>query len=107
MGKKDKKRKIVKFDFEIGILDIIPSTRLTRKDETESIKIFKNTLLGELKTFLNQNGDFPTQDPVFVYIQQYFNSKKEYDRRDIDNLSKTILDILKLHIFEDDSQVQT
>lgn len=107
MGKKPKKRKIIAFDFEIGISEIIPSTRLTRKEETESIKAFKAKFWGYLEKLLKGNDQFPTEAPIFVYIQQYFASKSEYDNRDVDNFSKTILDILKQKIINDDSQVKT
>ena len=80
MGKKKpKKRKIISFDFEIGISEIIPSTRNTRKEETESIKIFKAKFWGGLDEFLNENNPFPTKGNIFVYVQQYFASKKEYE----------------------------
>lgn len=107
MSKKGGKRKVIKFDFEIGISEIIPSTRRTKKEETESIKIFKKKFLDESKRLLEEKQQFPTKCPVFVYVQQYFSSAKEYDDRDVDNLSKTILDILKGYIFIDDSQVRT
>ena len=105
--KKVKRRKIISFDFEIGISEIIPSTRNTRKEETESIKIFKAKFLGDLEKMLKLNKQFPTGSSIFVYIQQYFASKKEYDDRDVDNFSKTTLDILKKKIINNDSQVKT
>lgn len=107
MGKKGGKRKVVKYDFEIGISEIIPSTRTTKKEETESIKVFKKKFLDEVKKILESKGQFPTKHPVFVYVQQYFSSAKEYDDRDVDNLAKTILDIFKGDVFVDDSQVGT
>lgn len=107
MVKNKKKRKIVSFDFEIGISEIIPSTRKTRKGETKSIKSFKSKFGGDLEESINENDQFPTKENVFVYIQQYFASQKEYDNRDVDNFSKTILDCLKGRIINDDSRVKT
>lgn len=105
--KKSRKRRIIAFDYEIGISEIIPSTRTTRKEETKSVKIFRTKFSGDLDELVMDNDQFPTKYPVFVYIQQYFASKKEYDKRDVDNFSKTILDILKDKIIYDDSQVRT
>ena len=38
---------------------------------------------------------------------QYFAIEKEYVRRDVDNMAKTILDVLKSRFYRDDSQVKT
>ena len=44
---------------------------------------------------------------MFVFVVQYFASDKEYGRRDVDNMAKTILDVLKNRFYRDDSQVKT
>lgn len=43
----------------------------------------------------------------FVFIMQYFVGEAEYRGRDIDNMAKTILDVLKGRFYMDDGQVNT
>lgn len=56
---------------------------------------------------MRENDQFPTDREVFVYIVQNFIAEKEYSRRDVDNMAKTILDVLKGKFYHDDSQVKT
>ncbi len=56
---------------------------------------------------LESNEQFPSDGEVFVFIVQYFAAENEYRRRDVDNMAKTILDILKSRFYRDDSQVKT
>lgn len=53
-----------------------------------------------------QQRQFPTENEVLVFIVQYFISKKDYDSTDLDNMAKTILDILKGQLYSDDRQVR-
>lgn len=112
-----KKAKINSTDFDFGIDGIVPSTQeayhhekfegAVRKIEKESLEVFKNTVVADLDARLKNNEQFPSVGEVFVFIVQYFASEKEYSRRDVDNMAKTILDILKKRFYGDDSQVKT
>lgn len=112
-----KRLKITAIDFDFGVGDIIPATqeaysgdefvKAVRKTEKDSLLVFKNTVGTVLDARLAQNENFPSDGEVFVFIIQYFVVKSEYRRRDIDNMAKTILDILKRKFYHDDSQVKT
>lgn len=112
-----KKLKITLIDFDFGVGDIVPATQeaygggefagAIRKTEKTSLADFKSTVAAALDARLAQNENFPSDGEVFVFIVQYFFAKSEYQRRDIDNMAKTILDILKDRFYRDDSQVKT
>lgn len=112
-----KKSKSTAIDFDTGIGEIIPATQEAyvneefnaqiRKTEKESLIGFKQVLANRLDSELAQNESFPTDGEVFVFIMQYFGSEKEYQRRDVDNMAKTILDLLRNRFYRDDSQVKT
>ncbi len=111
-----KKRKIASIDFDFGIGEIIPSTQeayhdgykgSVRKTEKTHLSQFKKTLGKDIDERLKDNEQFPSDQEIFVFIIQYFVSEKEYSRRDIDNMAKTILDVLKGRFYRDDSQVRT
>lgn len=111
-----KKQKITSIDFDFGIGSIIPSTQEAfteefqvkiRKAEKERLTYFKDALEKDLDSQLIGNPQFPTKEEVFIFIMQYFISQTEYERRDIDNMAKTILDVLKQRFYKDDSQVKT
>lgn len=112
-----KKGKTTAIDFDFGISDIIPSTQeayhrgefegMVRKTEKESLTAFKSTVGVGLDARLRGNEQFPSDGEIFVFIIQYFGVESEYIRRDIDNIAKTILDVLKGRFYRDDSQVKT
>ncbi|MFH1744676.1 MAG: RusA family crossover junction endodeoxyribonuclease [bacterium] len=112
-----KKLNITAIDFDFGIGDIIPATQeayiggqfvgAIRKTEKDSLSVFKSTVGADLDVRLAQNENFPSDGEIFVFIVQYFVAESEYQRRDIDNIAKTILDILKKRFYRDDSQVKT
>lgn len=111
------KVKFTPIDFDTGIGTIIPATQeahtsdgfdgQVRKVEKESLVAFKQVVGDQLDSELVQNEAFPTDGEVFVFIVQYFGSNKEYSRRDVDNMAKTILDLLRNRFYRDDSQVKT
>ena len=110
------KSKISAIDFHFGIGEIIPSTQeayreefdsTVRKVEKEQLTQFKKTLGQVLDERLRNDERFPSDREIFVFIIQYFASEKEYTRLDIDNMAKTILDVLKGRFYRDDSQVKT
>lgn len=109
--------KITSIDFDFGVGDVIPSTQEAfhygefeggvRKTEKDSLVKFKETVGSKLDAELKTEGSFPSDGEIFVFIVQYFSVESEYARRDIDNMAKTILDILKSRFYRDDSQVKT
>ena len=111
------KTKITTIDFDTGVGEIIPVTQeaytgndfdgQVRKVEKKSLAAFKQIVGAQLDSELVQNEAFPTDGEVFVFIIQYFGSEKEYLRRDVDNMAKTILDLLRGRFYRDDSQVKT
>lgn len=115
MSKKDRKIR-TSIDFDIGIGEIIPATqeayhdefsKTVKKEERAGVIQFKQNFLKQLEIRLRDNRQFPTSHEVFVFIVQYFVAEKEYNYRDIDNMAKTILDVLKKKLYNDDSQVKT
>ena len=112
-----KKQRLTSIDFDFGVGEIIPATqeayysdrfnRQTRKTEKEELSVFRKTLGATLDSQLTRNEQFPSDGEVFIFIIQYFASDKEYQRRDVDNMAKTILDVLKNRFYRDDSQVKT
>ncbi|MDP3956969.1 MAG: RusA family crossover junction endodeoxyribonuclease [bacterium] len=111
------KAKLTPIDFDTGVGLVIPATQeahtsdgfdgQVRKVEKEALVAFKRVVGDQLDSELAQNGSFPTDGEVFVFIVQYFGSGKEYVRRDVDNMAKTILDLLRNRFYMDDSQVKT
>ena len=112
-----KKLKLTSVDFDFGVGEIIPATQeayrdgefipTIRKTEKESLLVFRSSVLAQIEKQLVSNEQFPSDGEIFVFIIQYFSSTNEYSRRDIDNMAKTILDILKDRFYRDDSQVKT
>ena len=78
-----------------------------RREEKELLRVFKQSISSMLDDDLKKFDQFPSDNEVFIFIVQYFASDREYRRRDIDNISKTILDVLKSRFYRDDSQVKT
>lgn len=115
MSKKNKQ--ISRVDFDTGIGEVIPSTQeayrqnsfseSVRKEEKEQLTLFKETFGKKIDKELKDSKQFPSTHEVFVFIIQYFVSEKEYKSRDIDNMAKTILDVLKERFYQDDGQVKT
>lgn len=111
------KRSEITIDYHFGIPEIIPSTHeayqgksfdgAVRKKENENLIAFKKKLADTLDEAVQNLSQFPTQGELLVFILQFFVSPTEYKNRDVDNLSKTILDVLKKRFYEDDGQVKT
>ena len=66
---------------------------------------FRESVEKDLKERVVNKTQFPSEKEVFVFIVQYFVSKKEYSERDVDNFSKTILDVMGGVLYKDDAQV--
>lgn len=110
MGQKQKASPI---DFQIGLGSIVPSSQHVfsqpYKEDKDQLKNFKLILAAACESQLKSKNDkqFPSDKEVFVFIMQYFVGESDYKHRDIDNMAKTILDILKGRIYKDDWQVKT
>jgi len=111
-----KKPKATSVDFNFGIGRIIPATQesfksgydgAARKAEKGELADFKDVVSKQVEGALKGISQFPTKSEVFVFIIQYFAGEKEYLKRDVDNMAKTILDVLKDRLYFDDSQVKT
>jgi Holliday junction resolvase RusA-like endonuclease len=112
-----KKKGAIDIDYHFGIPEVIPSTKEAfqggrhdggvRKEEGEKLVAFKKKVVDTLDEAAEDLLQFPTQGELFVFILQFFVSQREYRNRDVDNLSKTILDLLKGRFYEDDGQVTT
>ena len=116
MSKKQKKIKTT-IDFQFGIYGIIPSKQRAyhkekvsleiRSKEKEKIVAFNKRLIDNLNEQLKRLEQFPTDNELFVFILQYFVSEQKYRERDLDNMAKTILDLLEGKFYRDDKQVKT
>lgn len=115
MGKRKKEKEAI--DFQFGVSGIIPATQNAfsekkfsgqkRKEESGRLKFFKKSVISYLKGEVKNLKQFPTDNEIFVFILQYFISEKEYKSRDVDNMSKTILDLLQSIFYNNDGQVKT
>lgn len=112
-----KRTKIISIDFEFGVSGIIPSTQQAyhgnncdikkKKKEGEGISMLSFSISEILTIKAKELEQFPSDNEIFVLIVQYFVSKKEYNSRDVDNMAKTMLDLLKEKFYYNDSQVRT
>lgn len=91
------------FDYQFGLSEIIPSAN---NPYSKTANAFRK-LVKQALTDVNQSNIFPTKQLVFLLILQFFSDQKEYDSRDVDNMCKMLLDILKGKLFTSDSQVKT
>ncbi len=111
------KKKLTTIDFDFGVGEIVPATQeaftsvgydgQARKVEKDSIRVFREKVSEQLDIRLSAEESFPTDGEVFVFIVQYFASEREYGRRDVDNMAKTVLDLLRGRFYRDDSHVKT
>ena len=104
------------FRFSEGNI-IVPSKTMRYKQDPITKRVvkiyppksvnFEKSLNTWLKEETKGSSEFPTDREVFVLIVYNFVSKKEYNKCDLDNRTKTILDGMQGVIFQDDSQVRT
>lgn len=104
-------------DYQFLVNGVIPATQESfrggkynggvRNKEKNSVTIFKKSIAESLDGKLPSS--FPTNNHVFVSIIQFYTSyKKNYKTRDVDNIAKTVLDVLKENkLYNDDWQVRT
>lgn len=112
------KLKLYHFDFDTGILALIPTSHetykkcnncseyLLKKGQGELKDKFKDIFLKALIPKIEPLKQFPTKNEVFIFIVQYFSSMKDYASQDLDNMAKTILDLFKGQFYINDSQVR-
>lgn len=81
------------FDYKFGLTEIIPSKQDNR--EGQKIAAFKTLVEKTITPEIMGLSIFPSKKEVVVFIMQFFLSKKDYDTRDVDNMSKTIIDVVK------------
>ena len=114
MGKKNKSP-LTPMDFQLGSGGVIPSTQEAfgpnkefsgniRKEESGATAEFKKALGTQIDVEIGELKQFPSDKEFFVFIIQYFVSDKA---RDLDNMAKTMLDLLKGRFYKDDGQVKT
>lgn len=78
-----------------------------RVKESKGLTDFKEAMRKELETN-KPSASFPTDKQVFISIIQFYTSTKhDYSKRDVDNMAKTMLDILEKNFYKSDSQVRT
>ena len=94
------------FDYKFGLTEIIPSKQLDDR-EGQKVTAFRTLVEKTITSEVLKSLTFPSKKEVFISIMQFFASKKEYEGRDIDNMSKTVMDCLKGKLYIDDSQVRT
>ncbi|EKD94312.1 MAG: hypothetical protein ACD_26C00122G0002 [uncultured bacterium] len=80
--------------------------KICEKEQSNLYKVFIESFSEHLKNELEANSKFPTKKELFIFIVQYFISPKAYQSYDLDNMAKTILDVLKIRCYEDDGQVK-
>ena len=93
------------FDYQFGLTEIVPSKQDNR--EGEKIAAFRTSVEKTITPEIMNLAIFPSKKEVVVFILQFFLSKKDYEGRDVDNISKTVLDCLKGKLYIDDVQVRT
>ncbi|MBI3442801.1 MAG: RusA family crossover junction endodeoxyribonuclease [Candidatus Sungbacteria bacterium] len=93
------------FDYQFGLTVITPSKQDNR--EGEKIAAFRTLVEKTITSEIMKLSIFPSKKEVAVFIMQFFLSKKDYDTRDVDNMSKTVMDCLKGKLYIDDVQVRT
>ncbi len=93
------------FDYQFGLTEIVPSKQDNR--EGEKIAAFKTLVEKTITPEIMGLSVFPSKKEVAIFIIQFFLSRKDYDTRDVDNMSKTVMDCLKGKLYIDDVQVRT
>ena len=93
------------FDYQFGLTAIIPSKQDDR--EGEKIAIFRSLVKKTITPEIMSLPIFPSKKEIVVFVIQFFMREKDYGTRDVDNMSKTVMDCLKGKLYIDDVQVRT
>jgi Holliday junction resolvase RusA-like endonuclease len=93
------------FDYQFGLTEIVPSKQDSR--EGEKVSTFRSLVEKTITPEIMNLKIFPSKKEIVVFAIQFFLREKDYQTRDVDNISKTILDCLKGKLYIDDVQVRT
>jgi len=106
-------------EYKVMIEGIIPATQEAfkggdgvnlkiRREERKCVTDFKKLVSDYIDNDKPSNL-FPANGDLYVAIIQFYTSEKnDYKRRDVDNMAKTVLDVLNQGgFYQDDSQVRT
>ncbi len=93
------------FDHTFGLPILVPSKQDER--ETAFVSRFRTLVERTLTPQMLKSAMLPSKREVVVFVLQFFLTRKEYERRDVDNIGKTVLDSLKGKLYLDDVQVRT
>ncbi|MDO8594115.1 MAG: RusA family crossover junction endodeoxyribonuclease [bacterium] len=93
------------FDFYFGLPVLVPSKQDDR--ESKGVSAFRGLVDRTVSPQVLVLPTFPSKKEIVVYVLQFFLSSKDYGSRDVDNMSKTVLDCLKGKLYVDDGQVRT
>lgn len=104
-------------DFKTFYSDVVPpkdnssyidkqTGQRKESEQSDRYKTFIKIFRSLLKEKLQKNVKFPTKNQVFVFLVQFFHTQKSYYSYDLDNMAKTVLDVLKIHCYKDDGQVK-
>lgn len=103
------------YDNVFGTLYVNVPSKRTRYKQDENKKIIKiyeapssANFEKEMKKWLSSEPDpgWPFKGELFLVISVRL-TKKEYLRKDVDNIAKTIIDSLKGVVYEDDTQISS
>lgn len=122
MSKKKDKTKKISCDIEFVINGIVPSKQASFKvdkvleiavanNDTKACTDFKEKILKNIEDMFGTEGSpnisdiIPSKARIFVILIQFFREEYPYNKRDIDNMAKLVLDVMKGHLYVDDNQI--
>lgn len=101
MAKKEHKKET--FAFSTGYLGRIPSSQ--NGSEKVSYARFKNEFNIKAQEDIEKKKFIPRDKYVYIFVAQLLKSEREFHGCDIDNMVKSVVDILIGKCYEDDGKV--